>query len=326
MKGSAARTLRVVAGTVVSAALVFWIVRALVAQLAEIGRHAWTVRPVLVAASFVPLACAYGLYVLLWRRLLVDLGTSLAAGSAFRVWMLSQLGKYVPGKVWGAVGRVALTARAGGDPVAAAVSIVYETALMVATGVVLALAALPLWRAGVSPQLLDRFGATAPAVVAGAILVAVLVPGTWRIAGRLAARAVHRTTGAATVVPALPLRSLPPLVLGYAATWLLTAIGFALLLVALHPVSRTELPGAGAAFVLAWAAGTIVFVAPAGLGVREALLLVYLDGLVPREVALVVVVASRAWTTAVELAGVGVALARPRAHGAGSGTDASARA
>jgi len=317
----AARAIRVTTGAVVSAALVYWVARAVVSQLAEIERHAWTIRPALVAASFVALAIAYGLYALLWRRLLADLGTRLDRATALRVWMIAQLGKYVPGKVWGAVGRTVLVARAGGDPLAAGLSIVYEIALMVATGVVLALAAFPLWRAGISQVVFDRVGIAAPAIVAGAILVSVFVPGTWRLAGRFAAWLVP---GAA--VPTLPLKRLPWLVFGYAATWLATATGFALLLAALHPVRGTELPGAAAAFVFAWVAGMLVFVAPAGLGVREAVLLVYLDGLVPREVALVVVVASRAWTTAVEVVGLAIALAWSGAHGSGRETDASARA
>jgi len=314
------RVVRALAGVALSAALLVWIGFAVRGDLAQISRPAWTVRPGLLVASVAPLAVAYGLWVALWRTTLAELGTRLDARTAARAWMVSQLGKYVPGKVWVAVGRVALVARSPGQGLAVGLSIFYEMVLFLVAGVLLSSAALPPSAVG------SAWPAVTAVLLGAAALVALLVPGAGHALARCATWLVpgagEPRSGVAVIRPARLLALLG----GYAASWLVVGAGFALFVASFHPIEPRAVIRVALGFVFAWAAGALVFLAPAGLGVREAALLVYLDGLVPRDVALVVVVASRLWTTGVELAGLLVAVAWSGGQASGRDTDASARA
>ena len=64
-------------------------------------------QPVWLALSSVLVIVTYLLLVQIWRRVLDRFGARVSIGVAARVWFVSNLGKYVPGKVW------QLTAMAG---------------------------------------------------------------------------------------------------------------------------------------------------------------------------------------------------------------------
>jgi uncharacterized membrane protein YbhN (UPF0104 family) len=60
------------------------------------------------------------------------------------------------------------------------------------------------------------------------------------------------------------------------------------------------------AFSLAGMIGILAFFTPSGLGVREGVLALFLNQVMPTSVAIVAAVASRIWLTVVELASAGV--------------------
>ncbi|HKQ61853.1 MAG TPA: lysylphosphatidylglycerol synthase domain-containing protein [Candidatus Polarisedimenticolaceae bacterium] len=280
------RVARAAAGAAFSAVLLFFLVRQLARNAPQVGPLILAMRPGWAILSLVLLAAAYLGYGLIWRAILHELGGRIDGLAGWRVWALSQLGKYVPGKIWGALGRVVLLGRSGVDAAPATLSVAYELLLFVLSGLLFAGAVSPAW----SPLGLAGVGALG-------LLVAFLP---------LASRGLSRLAG----YPAPPFRASAVLavVAAYELTWLLTGAAFAAFLFAIHPVPAPRLAGAAGAFVLSWVAGSIVFVAPAGLGVREGVLLAALSPVVPHEVALLAVAGSRVWTTAVELAAVGLAL------------------
>jgi hypothetical protein len=124
-------------------------------------------------------------------------------------------------------------------------------------------------------------------------------------------------------VPGFDPRELAPsagtvawLVAGYALYWVVTGLAFAALMAALHPLAVADVPLVMAAFAAAYAAGFLALLTPAGLGVREGVLVVALAPVLPAGPALVVALVSRVWMMLVELAGAAVAhlVARRRAR------------
>jgi hypothetical protein len=124
-------------------------------------------------------------------------------------------------------------------------------------------------------------------------------------------------------VPGFDPRQLTPsagtvawLVAGYALYWAVTGLAFAALVAALHPLDAGDVPLVMAAYAAAYAAGFLALLTPAGLGVREGVLVVALAPVLPAGPALVVALVSRVWMMLVELAGAAVAhlVARRRAR------------
>jgi uncharacterized membrane protein YbhN (UPF0104 family) len=93
------------------------------------------------------------------------------------------------------------------------------------------------------------------------------------------------------------------LVVGYAVYWAVTGLAFAALVASMYPLAPADVPQV----VAAYAAGFLALLTPAGLGVREGVLVVALAPVLPAGPALVVALLSRLWMMLVELAGAAVA-------------------
>src|SRR5688572_2157689 len=79
-----------------------------------------------LAASCLVLACGYGFSGWIWSRMVSDLGgPRVPAPDAVRIYLVANLGRYVPGKLWQVAG-LALLARSRGvtAPVATAAAVV----------------------------------------------------------------------------------------------------------------------------------------------------------------------------------------------------------
>lgn len=217
------------------------------------------------------LALIYGASNLLlafaWWRLLHRLGVSVTRGWALRTYAVSQLAKYVPGNIFQFAGRQAIGVAAGIGNAPLAKSTVLELALIGASGAFFA----PL----VIPLLIERLDAVAASVI---VFIALAGLALW-LARRLGGAAL----GAA--------------VLYYLAFLALSGVVFAATFqIAGGTLSGAGLPGIVGAYVLAWLAGLVTPGAPAGIGVREAVLLFLLAGFAAPPTILLAVVIGRAVT------------------------------
>jgi uncharacterized membrane protein YbhN (UPF0104 family) len=283
---------------------------ALISQWREVrdSFHLLTVGGVI--ASGIATVLAVGTTVLSWRSLLAGLGARLPLRAAVRIFFVGQIGKYIPGSVWPVLAQMELSRDYGvSRPKAASASLVV-LALAVPSGGLAAAVTLPF----VSAKALASYW-WALAVVP--LFAVVLTPPVLSRLLALAFRLLRR--------PPLdePL-TLRPIMAG--AGWLLLSFlwyGLAtwLLLRDLDPDvsgARLVLLSVGA-YALAWTAGFLVLVLPAGAGVREAVLVLALAPAIASGPATLVALVARLLATVADLvwAAVGVAL-RGRGPMAGS--------
>jgi glycosyltransferase 2 family protein len=263
----------------------------------------WRLEPGLFALATALLALSYGLVAGLWGLALRRAaGTRLVTGA--RIWFLSNLARYVPGNVWSYVGAVELARREG---VARRTTLAVMALTQVLSVGVAVLAGLPV-------LLAERARLGRPALL-GALVVAVGAVLAALFRRQLLALARRRlpdldpadvTPSAGTVVL---------LVVGYAVYWAVTGLAFAALVASLAPLAAGDIPLVMAAYAAAYAAGFLALLTPAGLGIREGVLVVALAPVLPAGPALVVALVSRLWMMLVELAGAALThlLARRRA-------------
>jgi len=200
------------------------------------------------------LALIYGLsnlmLVLAWWHLLAQFGATTSRRWAVRVYGISQLAKYVPGNVFHLAGRQAMGMAAGVPVWPLAKSALWELGLISVTGGLFGLLVLPLLMPGLSVTVSTGVFVAVMGIAAGLL---------WRFIGPQVARAF-----------------------GWYAGFLAIS---GLLFVSLVEL-LIESPGSGSlywlplvgAYVLAWLAGLVTPGAPAGVGVRELVLLFLLKG------------------------------------------------
>jgi uncharacterized membrane protein YbhN (UPF0104 family) len=271
----------------------------------------WSLDPAFFALASLALALSYALVAGLWAVALARVApTRVAAG--VRIWFLANLARYVPGNVWSFVGAVELARREGAQRRTTLAVMALTQALSVGLALLLGLPVLLAeWARLGRPALLGL------AVVMGlALLVLVL----WRpLERRLRRRApelglvldrlLRRRDGdGGASTPVLPSRAVVVgLAAGYALYWVLTGLAFALLVRSIFPLAATAVPLAVAGYAAGYAVGFLSLLTPAGLGVREGVLVLALAPVMPAGPALVVALVSRLWMMVVELLGTAAA-------------------
>jgi hypothetical protein len=280
------------------------------AELAEVEATAWVPDPLLLGAATLLLLAGYGISAALWGLIVRELGgPRLPAADAVRIFMIANLGRYVPGKVWQIAGLAAL-AKGKGVPAGIA-----ATAAVLGQGLALvAAAAVGLGALLGGPESYRRWGLVG---VGGVGVVALL----------LAVPVVFRRLAGAWFRLA---RTQPPAALGarhglrwltlYVVNWAVYALSFWILVRSLGQ-GGALLPVASA-FAAAYVLGYAMIFAPAGIGPREGFLILFLSPHLGAGPSGVVAVVSRLWTTLVELVPAGVfwlGWVRGRPHGDADG-------
>jgi hypothetical protein len=295
-----------------------------------VGRHVariWTdlhsqgrslrVEPAWIAAAmglYVLGLCAFGVF--FWCTL-GSSRTPVGLGPALRAYLISHLGKYVPGKAMVVVMRSALVVPYGARLATAAFASLYETIVMMAAGGLVAAIGfalepvaplrLKLWSDG-----LVALGPQWLALLLGAGFLALAAPAVFpRLLGWVS-----------LPFPGVGPEALPRFSPGLLATglawsgagWLCWGLSQVAVVRALDPagVAPGRWPLVVASVALATVAGFVVAVLPGGLGVRELVIMTTLAPAVGEETAVVSALLLRlAWVLAEVLAAGVVWIYRP---------------
>jgi uncharacterized membrane protein YbhN (UPF0104 family) len=247
-----------------------------------------------------------------WRVVLADLGSPLPVGTAARIYFVGQLGKYVPGSVWPLVAQMEMARDAGVPRARSAVAFAVSVLIALEVAVLTGCAVLPLLPG-------ETAGSLRWAVLLAPVMLVLLLPAVLNRIVRLALRVTRRDPMETELTLWGALR---------AACWVLlawTSFGAQVWVVARSlgaaDPGRALLLSVGG-FALAWAAGFVIVIAPAGAGVRDVALVAALSPVLDRGSAIVAALVSRLLLTTGDVVTAGIAAARYRVyreHRAGSG-------
>lgn len=257
-------------------------------DLRQLESGVFDVRPGLLLASCATLFVGYMSTALIWARIVRDLGgPRLPAHDAVRLFMIGNLGRYVPGKVW-QIAALAALARQRGVPASTATAAAVlgqgtglGAAMAIGLGAAWQYGAGEAWRWGV------------PALILGGITLG-LAPPVFDAVSRLWFRIAKADPPAA-----LSYRDGVRWMLLSIGSWIVYSVSFWLFARGLG-LELGLLTGASA-FAAAYVLGYLVLFAPAGLGVREAILIALMTSTIGVGAATALAAASRLWTTLVEV-------------------------
>ena len=247
--------------------------------------------PAALVAGFVLGTASYFAFVTAWVQLRAHHGTwHDAAGS----WFASLFARYVPGSVWQGAVRVVDAHIAGQSKRRMLERYFAEQALACFSAASIAMALVPIARLPIGRPVLAALAA-----------VAIIALAASRAGPRLGI-SLQWTTGA---------------VASMAVAHLAIALGFAAFASAwVHPENPREVVTLMAAFLIAGVAGLLAVFAPAGLGVREAVLAALLAPTLGSAAAIAVALGARLWLLVCEVAAAGVWFLAIRRRGSPSRT------
>ncbi|MFO7637974.1 MAG: lysylphosphatidylglycerol synthase transmembrane domain-containing protein [bacterium] len=284
--------LKVTLGLAIAAGAMYFLVGRLVRDWGKVPWDELRFNYPLLAAAFAVVLFIYlPLFAINWRILLRTMGERLSLRDSLSILCVSQMGKYVPGKVWFALGRIYLAQRLGIPGAKTAVSMLMETGFALLSAILLFSLSLLLLPAGTVP------GRTWLALLLiPPCLVAICPPVLSRLINWLLARLkrpqVEIRLGFGRVLAVLGL---------YLLIWLAQGMGFYLLISSFYPLGIEQLPLVVGGYALAWILGFLSLVTPAGLGVREGILTFALRFAMPEPVAIIAALLGRVWITLAEV-------------------------
>lgn len=283
--------IRTIVAWIVGIAIFVWIGRALYVSWSKISFEELEFNYIFLVLSALSHIGAYAVASLAWKYNLYLLGKHIPYRDSFEILSLTRLGRYVPGKVWFAMGR-AYFAKAKNIPQRTVfVSIVLEMILQFWAVVLLFLVSgAPSFGHGIQLN---------PYVLIVILLLgfAAIQPVVFKKTVSFVLKKLKRET----IDFNLTFPKILTLLFLFFVVFLCQGIGFLFLTRSFYPVEVTTYPILVGVFALAWLIGFLSFVTPAGLGIREGALSFLLREQLPTGIGIIAALLSRIWLTLVEV-------------------------
>jgi len=234
--------------------------------------------------------------VLGWKLILDKLDVSLPFLKGIKIMFYSQLGKYLPGKIWTFVGRMHFCQKVGIPNSKTFISMVLELALTVLSGILIFLISLLLgsrFKMDINPFLL---------VTVAVLILMIIHP-------KILVRLINfflRWLKKEQIKIDLNFSQIFVLTAYYCIIWFCFGIAFYFLINSVTFITPSKIPIITGSFAISSTIGAVALFAPAGLGVREGILALLLNNFFPISLAILLSLLSRLWVSIGELVMVGV--------------------
>ncbi|HYM85229.1 MAG TPA: lysylphosphatidylglycerol synthase domain-containing protein [Pseudoxanthomonas sp.] len=236
-----------------------------------------------------------------WKVLLDDLGHRTPYRTLNAIMLTTQAGKYLPGNVGQHFGKAALALAHGVPSAPLFISMAYELVLLLMASCVVGIslglvsgAALDILGSGHGKRLIWLGIGLVAALAAIPLLLRLVNWAVHKLIARNGRAPAQRTSkaGIAAVTSVVAIDG---------CAYLVSGLAFTLLAMALAPEQHPGYLYLTAAYAIAWTVGFVVPGAPAGVGVRESILLMLLSRQMPGADASLLVLAQRIATTLADI-------------------------
>lgn len=266
---------------------------------AQVKETPFTLRAFPFILSTLIFAFSYFIQIWAWYLITFKLGIAITFQETLESWFYSQLGKYLPGKVWILLSRFYFYESRGKSKKAISVALYLETVtVMMAAGLIFlaALAASKEARPFCSGNLF--WWLSLPFILAFI-----------SIHPRILQRILNWTLIKFKREPVFLSFSYPEvlwILLICILSWIAGGIGFYLFVESVFSVSSSHILFLTGALAFSSMLGLVAIFAPSGLGVREGALVYLLSFILPGSVAVIISILTRIWMTLIEISLIGM--------------------
>lgn len=280
-----------IAGVIIVPLIFYFIGKSVYREWDVISGYNWTPSLLWFISSIVVLLITYLLFGFIWVLILRMIHVKMDWFKGISIFLISMFGRYIPGGVWSALGRIYLCRLEGIPDSMPAVSVLLEqTYLVVSAGLVFTVSLLFWNDTGSALRVL-------PAVFILPLFFVFLHPRPFlKILNPVLSK-----FGRGPIHISLSFKQMLILAGYYSSHWLVTGTAFYFFICSFYPLALYYIPILSGIYAISFVAGYVAFIAPAGLGVREGALTVLLSFFIPTPIAIGVALLSRLWLIGVEL-------------------------
>lgn len=214
--------------------------------------------------------------------------------SSWTLFQLSELGKYLPGKVGQFVGIAALCRSLDIARMKAIASTLLQLAFQCVLGILIGVPVLlsPEAREFWQNILINLLHNSFRSIIFFAAIIGLGTIFFVLLRKRLSSQKVHFQKIMRTI---FSFKKLFRLVVIYILLWACVGIGFFLFVKSIYPIQMVQLPAILGIYPFAWSIGFLSLITPGGLGVREGILSLFLTTFLPSVTATLIALLSRLW-------------------------------
>lgn len=249
----------------------------------------------LIIASILLLLFLFFFQVFIWQKILIDNGYSISFWKSYKIFTLSNLGRYIPGKVWQVLGMMYMAEKENIPKSVTAVSAVFVLLLSIIAGAFFVCATfLSNW------DFIEKFHIDYFILLLPLCLFS-LHPRIMNFVVVLLGKIFKREMQTLNYNTKKLLKYLSL----YFFFWLVYGVSFSLFLSGIYPLnSIKEYITIAGIYPSAFLVGYLTLIVPGGIGVREGVVAMLLSYFMPPAVASTIAILSRVWFSAVELISV----------------------
>ncbi len=306
VRGTTKRYVLIVTRFILVGVILFFVIRQIAHHWQEIQKYDWQTNWSYLILSVIVGIGVFFAFSSIWQKIMVGFGHRLSQKKAFRIFYLSNLGRYIPGKIWQLLGMLYLTKQAGISPESAGASFVLIELYAIPASFLVAVMAMLI-----EPKVLvDQVAVMGhkSAVIIAAVMVAlslvlILWPQKVLAIGNVILRKLKRPQATLTLDKKVALG----IFVGYCLAWTLYGVAFWLFIRAVTENTGVSLIAAVGVFNAAYQIGYVAVFAPGGFGPRELVMGVMLTPFVG-PIAPAVAILARVWSIVVESIAAMIAL------------------
>jgi uncharacterized membrane protein YbhN (UPF0104 family) len=278
------------------AVTLFFFIRYVYENWRVVSLYQWQFKYGLLAVSFGLVFLNFLFFIQIWRSLLQKLSSKLPFKKAFKIWFYSNLGKYVPGKIWSVMGMVYMCEKEGIPKAATLSSAILNQLLNIIGGLILVLILSGTkFLRGMSKLYY------LPLIL---VFVISLYP---RVMEKILNWGLKKLKKEPVKVN-LSFKENLFFTLLFMLAWGVYGVAFNIFILSLTDSSFNLWPFLTSIFAFSYILGFLSIFVPGGLGVREGILVYYLSSYFPLPVAVLIALLSRLWMTAAEVLGLLISL------------------
>lgn len=278
---------------ILAAVVIYFAGRQLVVNWTEVSRYDWTFNPLLVILSVLLHLVTFVVFSRMWCLLIGSFGFNVPLKYGFKISYITNLGRYIPGKIWPVFGMVYLLNKININKEVAfaswGVATIFGMPAAFLVGFI-TVSVYPEMLSGISGGNLGAGPLLAAALTFVASLIIVFAPDKSMVLFNWILKKFRRPPIQFDLQKRVALR----IYLGYFIGWICYGISFYTFMNAIIPDPQIPFVAGIGSFVLAYIIGYLAFFSPGGLGARELVLITIISPILG-PVAAGVAVTARVW-------------------------------
>ncbi len=287
-------------------ALLYFVGRQIAGNWDDLVTHDWTFDARWFILSAVAHLVTLAMFSKVWCMLVGGFGYQVPLKYGFKISYITNLGRYIPGKIWPVFGMVYYAKQVDISEEAAVTSWIVAQMFALPAAFLASLIGIILYPQMMFAELSTALRLGVFMLALGTFVVSILLvvaPARSLSLLNIILKKINRQTLEFRISSGMALK----VYLGYFVSWVAYGLSFWLFLHSILPDPKIGLAEAATAFILAYQLGYVALFAPGGIGIRELILTGVLTPYVG-PISAGVAVAARFWNLAVEISAALIAL------------------